>query len=286
MDESSQPAPPHPPFDPRRFAREMRIDAVMRTVIILAVAAAAIFVFVFEAGSDAWSTAAVLAVLAVWLGISGISAKASRALPAISAATEVDPDMAQAMIDENLQRRPLLRWVRLMLYHRLAVLRHRQERFGESAAICQAVLSQPMGPARQVRPHLLLMLVEARLYAGDLIGAYGPLLELYQTRLGLSESLQRLALQTQYEVMAARHDAALHRATQKIQLAELMPAPQCGLMHALLATAAHHANQPDLARWLRARAELLCTPEQLRHAFRPAERMGDANHPVPVTACA
>lgn len=242
----------------------MRIDAALRGVVIAAVVAAAIFVFIFEAGSSVWSAAAVLAVLGVWMGISSISARVSRELPAITAAVEADPAAAQAMIDGHLHRRPLLRWVRLMLYHRLAVLRHRQGRFDQSAAICRAVLAQRMGPARQVRPHLLLMLAEARLQFRDPAGAYPALLELYATRLGLSESLQRLALQTRYEVMAGQDDAALHRTTQKIELAELMPAAQCGAMHALLATAATRARRDDLAHWLRARAELLCTPEQLQ----------------------
>lgn len=263
MQRSEPDAAPPAVFSPARFSREMRIDAALRGLILAGVVAAAVFAFAFEGASDAWSVAAVLAVLGVWLAVSTISAKASRALPAITAAIEADPGGAEAMVEENLRRRPLLRWVRLMLYHRLAVLRHRQGRWEESVAICEAVLAQPMGPARQVRPHLLLMLAEARLQFGDLIGAYPALLELYGTRLGLTESLQRLALQTRYEVMAGRHDAALHRADQKIEMAELMPAPQCGAMHALLAVAARQTDQPDLARWFEARAELLCTPEQL-----------------------
>ena len=263
-----QPAPPSPPalppFSPHHFAWELRIDAMLRLTVMLAVLAAAVLVFVFEAGSQVWSTVAVIAVLAVWLGVSSISARVSQALPRITAAIETDPAAAESMIADLIRRRPLLRWVRLMLYHRLAVLRHREGRFAESATICQAILEQPMGPARQVRPHLLLMLAEARLHFGDLVGTYLPLLELHHTRLGLTEFLQRVALQTRYEIASGQYEAALHRTQQKVELAELMPAPQCGAMHALLATAARHTRRHQLEQWLRDRAELLSTPEQRR----------------------
>ncbi len=176
---------------------------------------------------------------------------------------DAEPELTEDRIAHHLHARPLLGWVRLMLYHRLAGLRHRQHRFGESATICAAILRYRLGPANDARPHLLLMLVEASLECHDLANAYHGLSRLYGTRLSLIEALQRLALQTRYEVMCGYHQHALHHQAQKIQLAELMPAPQCGEVHAVLATAATHMHDNQLAAWLWQRAELLCTPDQL-----------------------
>jgi len=81
--------------------------------------------------------------------------------------------------------------------------------------------------------------------------------------LGLIDSLQRLSLQTQYEVAIGADAAALGGLRQKVELSELMPAAQCGAMHALLAIASQRRGQHEVAQWLRRRAELLCTAEQL-----------------------
>jgi hypothetical protein len=179
-----------------------------------------------------------------------------------------DPVGAEAILAAALQRKPLHRVLRLMLYHRLAVLRHRQERWGEAAAISQAVLRYRLGPAGAVRVHLLFLLVESRLNARDLAGAHAGLLELHAMPLGLAEVLQRTALQTRYEVAAGYDDQALSNLESKVQAAELMPALQSGGLHALLAEAAQHRGQMDLATWLQRRAELLLNPQELVRAGR------------------
>ena len=58
-------------------------------------------------------------------------------------------------------------------------------------------------------------------------------------------------------------DAVLDDVQRKVAMSELMPAPQCGAMHAMLAVAAQRAQRRPLGDWLHRRAELLCTQEQL-----------------------
>ncbi len=257
--------PPAPrPFRAQTLAWELGRDAFLRGAVLLAVVAAAVFVIVYDGTADLWTSLAVLTVFFTWLGMGAVSASVSRRLPQVAALTETGPDQAEAMITQALRRRGLLRWVRLMVYHRLAVLRHRQRRYEETAAICAAVLRHPLGPGESARAHLLLMLAESRLQLSDPEGAWPVLLELYATRLSLVEALQRMALQTRYEVVVGHHAAAMHAADRKIGLAELMPGPQCGAMHAMLATAARATRHEDLAGWLWRRAELLCSPDQLR----------------------
>ena len=262
------PTPPPPAAQPGSLRRQIMLDNAIRAVALLALVAALALGSAWDGVSSNLMTIITVLVAAGWLAMSTISAKAWRQIPHITQLLDQDPAAAQEEIAAALRRFPLQRSVRLLLFHRLAVLCYRQRRFAETAAICQAVLTHRLGSARAVRGHLLLMLAEARLETGDMHGAYAALLELHRGRLSLAESLQRLALQTRYEVACGYHMSALENLPRKVQLIELMPGPQCGLMHDLLAIAATHARQDTLAAWLRSRAELLCTPEQRAAALQ------------------
>lgn len=185
-----------------------------------------------------------------------------RDLPRISVLIEEAPDEAEPALAAALGRRLLPRGLRLLLYHRLSCLRHRQGRYDESALIAQTLLQagQKLMPA--VRANLLLLFIESRLERGGLADAHAALMDMHRMTLPLLESLQRLWLQTRYEVMAGHDAHALTDLRRRIELAELMPATQCGLMHLLLAVAAERQGRDAQAQWLRQRAELLCTDEQ------------------------
>lgn len=260
--DSSNTASVLPPFDPARFERELWIDTAIRWTVGIAVGIGLAYLAIFGFASAEAMIGLVLLVGA-WLVIVGVSAKATADLAAITVAIETSGDEAETRLASALRRKPLLRPVRLLLYHRLATLRHRQRRFAESATIARAVLTQPMGKAGSVRPHLLLILAESLMECGDAMGTYLALNELHHTRLSLTEALQRLAVQTRYEVLIGRPDAALHEHAHKAQLAELLPAPQAGALHAMLAAAARATGNESLATWFGRRAELMCTPEQL-----------------------
>jgi hypothetical protein len=193
-----------------------------------------------------------------------VGAAVLRTLPPLTAAIEQNPAAGEPVLAQLVGKRALPRGIRLALMHRWAVLRHRQERYGESAAIAQTLLRLPrLGLAGPPRAHLLLMLVEARLELREPGGAWPGLCELARTPLSLHEALQRLGLQTRYQVMVGQDAAALHQLREKVALAELMPAAPCGAFHALLATAAERLGRENDRRWLRERVELLCTAEQI-----------------------
>lgn len=261
--DTSNTATTPPPFDPRRFERELWIDAAMRWTVGIVVGIGLAYLAIFGFAS-AEAVIGLVLLVGAWLVIVGVSARATVDLATITAALEGSPGQAESQLATALGRKPLLRPVRLLLYHRLATLRHRQRRFAEAAAIARAVLAQPMGKAGSVRPHLLLILAESLLEIGDAVGTYLALNELHYSRLSLTESLQRLAVQTRYEVLMGRPDAALYRYDRKAQLAELLPAPQAGALHAMLAAAARDMGDAPLAEWLGRRAALLCTPDQLK----------------------
>ncbi len=239
----------------------------------------------------------------IWMSLGG--ARTAQMLAIITAHLEHDPIHAESLIAQSLRRWPVPRSLRLLLYHRLAVLRHRQQRLGECAAICDALLNYRLGAADpgaawrfgqlrgnalapttgphgaassggadaagaigagaspsvatmgSLRSHLLLMLVECRLGLNDLRAAHAALIQLHQGPLGLLETLQRLGLQTRYEIAAGYDALALSRLAEKLELAAIMPAPACAALHAMLIGPAQRLDKPILASWLRRRAELL-----------------------------
>lgn len=257
------------PFDPAAFDAQLAVDNAIRSLMIVGGLIAAAIAFLLPGLGIVSSLVAPVVLMGLWFWYTASTARVGRTLPMINALITADPKQAQALIDQSLNYRPVMRWARLLTYHRLASLRHQQRRFNESSAICLCLLNQPLkGPAAQSRPHLLLMLAEAQLEAGNLPGAYHALAHLQQTRLGLAESLQRLALQTRYELSIGAYDSALHRSRAKVELSELMPPVHCATMHAMLATAAHQAGQPRLAGWLWERTRLLAEPALLTQLQR------------------
>ena len=264
--------PPHPPaadstfnklpvFDPRDLRRQLSIDQLLRWVA--AIAMLIILVYVFTAGSNSiLLTLGIISFILAWFTLKAINARTGRELSHISNIIDADPERAEHWLAAAVQRRPLITWVRLMIYHRLAMLRHKQQRFLESAAICRSVLAYRLGPAESSRAHLLLILAEASLETRDIPTAYSALSQLYNIPLSLTEALQRLALQTRYELLSGNHAAALQNLTAKIEMAELLPAPQCGAIHQMLYLAATRAGHTQSATFLDQRVRLLLTPEQ------------------------
>lgn len=252
------------PFDPNTFNKQIEIDNLMRATMIGLAVLAGLAAVLMPSVSLLSGLVAPCVIIGLWLWWSTSTAKAGKTLSEVGGLMASDPEQASQLISQALAQRPVMRWARLLTYHRLAGLRHVQRRFNESAAICLCLLAQPLrGPAATIRPHLLLMLAEAELERDNLPGAYHALAHLQQTRLSLIEALQRLTLQTRYELAAHAYDAALHRSRAKVELAELMPAPHCAAMHAMLATAAQRRGNTRLADWLWERTRLLA-PDALR----------------------
>jgi hypothetical protein len=251
-----------PRFSARRLHWQVRLDWALRLGTAVAVVIVLLAVSAQAGGSWLAVTLAVVLALGAWMLINGISSRTSAALSRLTAMVEDDPAEAEAHLAWHLRRRPLLKWVRLLLYQRLAILRHQQRRYDEAAAICEQVLSYRLGPAEGVREHLLLLLAEARIDRGDARGAYPAIATLYPMTLPMIESMHRLTLQTRYELLAGYPERALWQHGHKLRLAELMPAGPAGALHAMLATAADRCGQGQLATWLWQRVELLATDEQ------------------------
>lgn len=261
--------PTLPAFDPLRLEGELRRDRTLRLAAGLAVGLAVFCLLVvlpirYGTNPDWGLLLAALLVLGVWVSRAVTNAKAAGAARGLLIAVELSPGQAEARLGHWLERRGLIDWVRLMLYHAWATLRHRQGRHAEAAALCGSVLGRSLGPGEAARPQVLLLLAESSLEAGEPWGAYFALAQLHGTPLTLNQLLQRLGLQVRYEVALGYDDAALFGWQRKAELAELMPGPLCGVTHAMLGLAADRCGQRKTASWLTRRAELLCDPAQLK----------------------
>ena len=262
---SGDATPGMPDFSPARWRWRIARDLLLRSLAAVVLLTVFVFFLRTDAGGSALGVLGAVAVIVGWVALNASGAATMRALPKVTAMLELSPGAAELALRPLWDRWCLPRWVRLTLSHRWAMLRHHQQRYGEAAALAQTVLrcSSP-GPAAAHRSHLLLLLAESRLEMRDAVGAWMALTELANTALSLGESLQRMALQTRYELMIGHEEAALYRAEEKISLAELMPAGPCGAFHAMLATAAYRLGDTPRYQSLWARVELLCTPEQIQ----------------------
>ena len=244
------------PFQAERLDRELSRDRLARYGVGIGLGITYVLTRFASDDAPAGVVLALALFLTIWIMFTVVVANVSRMLPRISGMLDSDPKTAETLIAHGLSRWPLNESTRLMLYHRLAVLRYRQHRYPEAADISAALLATHSSTIRPFRPHLLLIVAECRIRVRDLYGAYAAVSELRRIKLTLSESLQSMLLQTHYEILAGYTLEAVTGWRDKVEMAELMPAQQCGAMHELIAIAAQRQQLPELAAWLMERSQL------------------------------
>ena len=77
-------------------------------------------------------TLLMVGVMALWFWAGAATARVAQVLAQITAQIPDDPATAESALAQALRRRPLQRGLRLLLYHRLTLLRHRQGRYPEA----------------------------------------------------------------------------------------------------------------------------------------------------------
>ena len=253
-----------PAFVPATLHRQLLVDSVIWWIFTFALLAAlGLSLAVVDQQESFGMLVCFVLFGGAWVLFNLTNARVAQQLPQITQLVESGGREAESLIRNVTLRRPLHRGVRLLVYHRMAMLRYRQRRFAEVVVICRSVLSCTLGPARQVKAYLLILMAEAGLECRDWYGAWAALVELHRCRLSLAEALRLLALQTRYQVQFGDDHPALYGIEHKMLMADLMSAEQCGATNAFLSIAAWRLNQPDLSRRLWERAHLLCTPRQL-----------------------
>jgi hypothetical protein len=245
-----------------RFRRDLTIARLLRfsflAVAMLCIAAQPVFGF-----HQDWMPLLIL-LGGLWLLLSYRSMQGSRMAagsPSLIASGEFD--RAESHIDAALNAFSLFRTAKLLSLHHLAVLRHAQNRWRESALLCQAVLAQRLGGLQAMGRTSQLILADSLIQLGDLRGAFGALNRLCQVRLSLGEALTLQLLQLDYSWRIGAWESMLQGVAGKVQMSELMPTMNAARSQALLAAAAYKLNRLELGRWLRRRAELLADPGEI-----------------------
>jgi len=250
----------------------LRWDLAISTLLHRMLIGAALLTMFADAvfGDRFFRGSLLLAVIGtVWLVLMFRSVKGSQiaaASPMLIAAGQWD--QAEQVIDQALRGFSLIRVVKLRALHHLAMLRHAQRQWAETAVLCQALLEQKLAAATGLSRSARLMLANALLEAGDLAGTYHALVALYQQRLSLNEALQLTSIQADYLARVQAWESLAEGIEKKVELAELMPPEPSARTQALLALAAKHVGRGDWERYLRRRVELLADVKELV-AHRP-----------------
>lgn len=240
--------------------RALRRDLVMASLLKYALVAAVVVCLLFGPfyGSGLSLGVSVFLICGVWLVLSYRSAKGSSLAadsPLLIASGQFDE--AEQRIERVLRSFPLFRAVSILSVHHLAVLRHAQRRWRESALLSDAILQSRLGSLQNLSRTSRLMLADSLLELDDVNGAYQAISKLYDERLTLAEAMNLLVVQLDYESRIGAWEAMTRNMVAKVQLAEIMPGTSAARTQALLALAAMKQGRHDWAKWLASRAALL-----------------------------
>jgi hypothetical protein len=244
-----------------RFRRDITLGRVVRALFATALAAT----LLLPLTPVSLDPLLVLPVIAcVFLVVSVGSVKGSRLItdsPSLIAAGQYEE--AERRIDQALRAFSIFRHVKVLGLHHLALLRHAQKNWHESAMLCRALLGQKLGALNGLGKPARLMLADALLEMGDVRGAGEAIADLFRQRLSLAEVMKLLAVRLDYQSRVGEWGQMMEGVTHKVQLAELMPAGSAARAQALLALAAKRVGRDDWSEWLRRRAEVLADVQKL-----------------------
>lgn len=245
-----------------RCRRDLTLSAMLRFVLLAGAAACLLVGPIVNGGLLSGLALTVIGV--IWMTLSFRSARSSQLAQASSSLIAAGQwDQAEQQIEQSLCSFSLFRMNKLLSLHHLAMLRHAQNRYPETATLCRALLGERLGKLNTLSKSSRLILADALLEMGDVRGAYDAFIELHQQRLSLGEAVQLLVTETDYASRIGAWEPMLAAMMTKVQLAELMPAQSAAAVEALLALAAKKAGRMDISDWLRRRAVLLVDAQEL-----------------------
>jgi hypothetical protein len=242
--------------------KTLRRDLTLSSLLKAALFGAAIIVPMTSPGIPFFAFVVVFGVL--WTALTFYNARGSSLAadsPSLIASGQFDE--AEQEIEKVIRSFWLFRSVKLLGLHHLAVLRHAQRRWRDSVLLSQALLKQRLSTMPAIARTTRLMLADSLLELGDLPGAYQALMSLYSQKVTLTEAMNLLVVQLDYESRVGAWGSMFQNIQYKVQLAELMPATSAARAQAMLAIAAERVGRSDWADWLRKRVELLTDINEL-----------------------
>jgi len=246
----------------RALRRDRAVSMLVRTFL----AGGLLLGFVGGAmiGSLAASMIMFMAVGLAWAALtyrSALSAAAAADSPSLIATGQFDE--AENLIEQAIRKPSVFPNAKLVNLHHLAVLRHAQRKWADSARLSRALLSQRLKSNQLLARASQLMLADALVELNDLPGAFESLSRMYSQKLSLDEALALLSVQLDYEAKVGAWEAMVRNIASRVQMAELMPTKESARSQALLGLAALKTGRPDWAGWLKSRAVLLIDSGEL-----------------------
>jgi hypothetical protein len=241
-----------------RTRRDLTLGLALKLLVPLALIGSLMI------GPEPVRLALVLGVIGFWmaLGLTSVRrAQLAAMSPSLIAAGRFEE--AEQQIDQAIRSFSPFSAAKLRPLHHLALLRHAQRRWQETAIICRALLGQRLGTVRGLSNPARLILTDALLEMNDLRGAYESITRLYRERLSLAEVLHLMLLQLDYSARIGAWKSMFENVMGKVQMVELMPTDGAARAQAFLALAAGRLGREDWAQWLGARAHLLVDAPRL-----------------------
>jgi hypothetical protein len=241
-----------------RTRRDLTLGIALKVLMPLAVFAC------FLVGSESLRLFMLFGVIGGWvaLGLSSVRRAQLVAMsPSLIAAGRFEE--AEQQIDEAILAFSPFSAAKLRPLHHLALLRHAQRRWQETALLCRELLGHRRKVLRGLSNPARLILTDALLEMGDVRGAYDALAILHRERLSLAEILHLTVLQLDYSARIGAWKSMVENMPGKLQFVELMPTDAAAHAQALLGLAAKKLGREDWAKWLGDRARLLADVEPL-----------------------
>lgn len=172
-------------------------------------------------------------------------------------------DEAERQIEIAIRGFSMLRSVKLMSLHHLAVLRMAQRRWQDASDLSAALLSYRLPREKSLTRASLMVLANAAVQIGNLSAAYGAIGRLRGDALLLDERLGLLNIESLYLVKIGAWRSLLSGIDVKARMAELMPCEMAAQTQACLALGARRAGRGDWESYLKERVGLLCEAAKL-----------------------
>ena len=241
-----------------RTRRDLTLGLALKVLVPLALLGSLMI------GPEGLRLGLVLAVIGMWMALGFFSVRRAQLAamsPSLIAAGRFEE--AEQQIDQAIRSFSPFSAAKLRPLHHLALLRHAQRRWQETAMICRALLGQRLGTVRGLSNPARLILTDALLEMNDLRGAYEAIARLYREPLSLAEVLHLMLLQLDYSSRIGAWQSMLESLATKAQMSELLPTDGAARAQAFLAPAARRTGREDWAQWLGMRAQLLIDPTRL-----------------------
>jgi hypothetical protein len=240
----------------------LRLGAAFNGLMVVAFALAMVFGFQRNLGSTP-----LLLAIAIWVVVAMFSVRARRlAIDAVPLIAAGEFGLAEDRISQSLKSFSVIRSSKLLGLQQLALLRHAQRRWDESALLARELLLRRGRRDGDIELPTRLMLAEALLEAGDVRGASEEVAFLYRARLNLRDTLMLTHLNAEVQLRLGRFRELSEQIPHIVSLAELMPPALAARTHAALAVAARQTNRQDWFDFLSRRARLLGDAEAIRSA--------------------